>query len=134
MATVWSGVNTLGRPGNRPSSTGRLTPVAMRRLIASSSACAAQAITCRIISPIIWSMSVRRVPREWSQDSEGAREAKAHPAPVQGLDDDGHQFDPIVADLVQGGDGDGIRAEQPGIKAVPSGTFTDRDGAGDSHV
>ena len=79
MAAVWSGVKARGRPGNLPSSAARLTPAAMRRLIDSSSACAAQAITRSTISPIIRSTSVGWAPRGWSQDSAGAREAMPTP-------------------------------------------------------
>ena len=79
MAAVWSGVSALGRPGNLLSSVARLTPASMPRLIDSSSACAAQAITRRMISPIICSTSVGSAPRGWSQDSEGAREAMPTP-------------------------------------------------------
>lgn len=51
----------------------------MRRLIDSISAWAAQAITRRMLSPIICSTSVWRVLRGLSQDSDGAGEAMPTP-------------------------------------------------------
>ena len=132
MAAVWSGVNALGRPGNRPSSAARRTPAAMRRLIESNSACAAQAITRRMISPIICSTSVGLGAEGLKPGLGGSQGADAHPAPVQRLHD-GHQFNPVAADPVQGGDGEGIPPEQPCVKAGPSRAFASRDGAGDSH-
>ena len=47
---------------------------------------------------------------------------------------DGHQFNPVAADPVQGGDGESIAAQQTGIKAGPPRAVVGRDGAGDSHV
>ena len=63
----------------------------------------------------------------------GSQGGDAHPAPVQRLHDR-HQFNPVAADPVQGGDGDGIAAEQTGVQSGPPRAFAGRDGAGDSHV
>ena len=41
----------------------------------------------------------------------GSQGGDAHPVPAQGLHD-GHQVNPVAADPVQGGDGEGIAAEQ----------------------
>ena len=47
---------------------------------------------------------------------------------------DGHQFNPVAADPVQGGDGEGIAAEQAGVQPAPPRALPCRNGAGDAHV
>ena len=64
---------------------------------------------------------------------KGSQGSDADPAPVQGLHD-GHQFNPVAADPVQGGDGEGIAAKQAGVQSGPPRAVAGRDGAGDSHV
>ena len=63
----------------------------------------------------------------------GSQGGDAHPALVQRLHDR-DQFNPVAADPVQGGDGEGIAAEQPGVQSGPPRAFAGRDGAGDSDV
>ena len=108
-------------------------PTAMRRWIDSSSAWAAQAITRRIISPIICSTSVVWALSGWSQDSAGAREAR--PTPRRCSDSTTPtRSKAVAAEPVQSGDGEGIAAAQLRVKLSPARAVADQDGTGDAHV